>query len=267
MPIRGFPAEGVVACFDEPNTIGDIEDINAPRNDPVKNPINYLSDITFHSDFFQYEIAAGPVDVSVSHGSVPTMTTLIGVNPGNGGIGIAIPPAVGINVVGNYVTTDILAFTHGLGYIPKFMVAYQGRRMPDGQVVQAASGYRRRVSAWANSSGIYLRDSGAVSAVSMPAVSVSYRILVFRESQANPALPLFGGGPGDATIIARGVINSSKKYLRRTGVGDTPFAQNLGRTIDTNNGFLATASGGVVTAETGYGGSLTAPPFISVGVD
>lgn len=267
MPIRGFPDENVLACFFEAPGGGDIDDFDAPRNAPAKNPIANLDRLVFHSDLFQYEIAAGPVDVTVTHPAVATTTTYIGASGGGGGIGIGIPPTVGVAVNGNYSTSDLLLFTHNLGYIPSFMIAYNGRRMPDGQLIQNENGYRRRVSAWANTSGIYLRDSGAVSASSMPAINATYRVLVFRKSAAEPDMPLFGGGDGTPTILARGVINSTKKYLRRTGSGDTPFAQNFGRTIDTSNGFLATATGGVVSAEAGYDGSLTAPPFIQVGVD
>ncbi|WEK05784.1 MAG: hypothetical protein P0Y65_05875 [Candidatus Devosia phytovorans] len=268
MPIRGFDTEGVVACFDEMPGGGAVFDIDAPRNAPVKNPAQHLDKIVFHSDFDQYEIAAGPVDVSINHAALPTKTTVIGVSSGGGGWGPVFTPAVSVEIISDFRQTNTLLFAHDLGYVPKFMIALAGRRVPDGYVVQNAAGsYRRRVAFWANSTGIFVRDSASAAAVACPAITLDYRVLVFRNSEADPAKPLFSGGPGEPLILARGVIDSSKKYLRRTGVGDTPFAQNLGRTLDCNNGSMASASGGVVITEAGYGGSLPAPPFISVGVD
>lgn len=267
MPIRGFPEQNVVACFDEPNSSGDVSDYDAPRNAPVKNPESYLSDITFHSDFFQYEVAAGPTDVTINHPGLAVDTTIIGMGNAGGGFNPVSPPRISVTIYNNVSTTDTLLLTHNLGYVPKFMIALGGNRIPDGYTVQSGGNYRRRVSFWANTTGVYIRTSSYSGDEALPAATRVYRVIVFRDSEATPGLPLFGGGPGDPLILARGVIDSSKKYLRRVGVGDTPFAQNLGRTLDCGGGRLASASGGVVVAESGYTGSLVAPPFIQVGVD
>lgn len=242
-------------------------DLNAPRNAPAKNPEQHLDRITFHSSFFQYEVAAGPVSVGITHSVLPTKTTVIGLSGEGGSWGLPRAPSISVTIYGADRNSDILLFTHNLGYVPRFMVSLSGRRVTDGHIIQNASDHRRRVSVWASSTGIYLRESCTTGQADCPAITLTYRVMVFRESRAEPVKRLFSGGPSQPLVLAKGVIDSSKKYLRRTGAGDTSFAQNLGRTLDCNNGAIASASGGVITAESGYGGSLSAPPFIAVGVD
>ena len=48
MPIRGFPDRGVVACFNEPNQSGSIDDWNAPRNAPIRDPLNNIQNVVWH---------------------------------------------------------------------------------------------------------------------------------------------------------------------------------------------------------------------------
>jgi hypothetical protein len=270
MPIRGFPAQDVVACFVEPNTTGAIDDYNAARNDPVKNPKNHLDKIIFHSDFYQYEIAAGPTDVLVNHTALAGKTTTYVVAAGGYFIGSPTPGAIFFNTLGDVRTTDIAILNHGLGYVPKFMVSLGGRRLPDGYMVQLSGGNYRRVSVWANTTHIYLRESAVSGGAGddLPATSQTYKVMVFRNRAPNPTQPLFGKDVTNTyMILARDIINSARKYLRRTGVGDTPFALNTGRTMDVSNGGTRTASGGVVVSEPRYNGAMSAPPYVSVGVD
>lgn len=267
--IRGFPNEGVVACFTEPNTSGSVEDFNAPRNAPAKSPQDHLGRVTFHSSFFQYEIAAGPTSVTINHSVLAGKTTTWSLPAGGTWVGVPAPNSISFITQGDTRETDIALLNHGLGYVPKFMVSLNGRRLPDGYMVQLeTNGQYRRVSVWADSNNIYLREA-AVSGSStqpLPAVSLTYVVMVFAYSTPTPAKPLFGYDGADL-VLARGVINSTKKYLRRTGVGDTPFALNLGRTIDIKNGGSRTISGGVAVSEPRYNGTLAAPPFVSVGVE
>jgi hypothetical protein len=268
MPIRGFQSAGVVACFDEPNQTGAIGDLNAPRNAPAKSPQDHLDKMIFHSALFQYEIVAGTTDVTVNHTALAGKTTTWAL-PAGGMWGPGAPPPNSITFVtiGDTRQTDIQIFNHGLGYIPKFMVSLDGRRLPDGYMVQLQGGGEyRRVSAWANASSIFLRESAVSSNAALSGVSRTYKVMVFANRAPNPSRPLFGK-EGARLTLARGIIDSGNKYLRRTGVGDTPFALNLGPTIDIRNGGSRTASGGVVVSEPRYNGSMVAPPFTSVGVD
>lgn len=270
MPIRGFPIESVVACFEEPNSIGAIDDFNSSRNSPVKSPELHLDKITFHSELFQYEIAAGPTDVTVNHIALAGKTTTWSLPAGGSFVGTPVPGAITMTVQGDVRVTDIALFNHSLGYIPKFMVSLSGRRVPDGYIVQQSGGKHRRVSIWANTTYIYIRETAISGAAGddLGATSLIYKVMVFKNTAQTPSLPLFGKDISNINvIIARGIINTAKKYLRRTGSGDTPFSLNLGKTMDISNGGVRTASGGVIVSEARYNGSMSAPSYISVGVD
>ncbi len=264
MPIRSFKDQNVVACFAEPSSVGSVFDINAFRNRPARDPGDYLDLLTFHSNCFQYEVAYGPVEVAVTHSALPVRSRFYGVKWDAGPIAGGGVAGVGFTVFGNSRETDILLASHGLGYVPKFMVALDGRRVPDGWQIQydAASG-ARQVSVYATSSGIYLRETAMSGSAELPAIALSYRVYVFRTRAADPGQPMFGK-LGSNLVLARGIVNSSRSYLRR-GASTSPFALNLGPTLDVNQGAVRSASGGVVVTEPGYAGSMAAPAFRSVG--
>ena len=265
---RGFIGANVVACYDEASGGGDMFDINAPRNAPAKSPASHLDKIIWHQDLFQYEIAAGPADVTINHTALAGKTTTYNVAAGGYYVGAPTPSSISFSVQGDTRETNIAVLAHGLGYVPKFMAALSGRRLPDGYIVQLVGGKYRRVSAWADATYIYLRESAVSGADgdALPAVSLTYRVMVFALPTPSPSEPMFGMASGILTV-ARGIIRTSRKYLRRTGSGDSPFAMNLGPTMDIKNGGSRTASGGVVVSEARYNGSMAAPPYISVGVD
>jgi hypothetical protein len=264
--IRGFPSQGVVACFVEPNTSGSKDDFDAPRNAPAKTPASYLSSIVFHSSFFQYEIAAGPTSVGINHlvlaGKTDSFNLTAGALIGSGGGGISFVTH------GDVRTTDTGLLYHGLGYVPKFMVALDNRRVPDGYIIQISGNGHRRVSFWADTNNIYVRETAISGAAGddLPALALTYKVMVFRTPTPNPALPLFRLA-GSSLVLARGIIDTARKYLRRTGVGDSPFALNMGVTMDIKNGGSRTASGGVVVSEPRYTGTMAAPTYVSVAVD
>lgn len=266
---RGFSNEGIAACYEEAPGGGTLFDINAPRNAPAKSPAEHLDKVIWHPRCFQYEIAAGPSDVAITHTALATKNTYYVVSTGGGSVG-PFPPtgaSIGFLVQGDQRTSDILLFSHGLGYVPKFMVSLDGRRVPDGFIVQQDSrGGHRRISVFATAGGIYLRESAVSTDIDLAAVAMTYRIMVFRTRAPDPTKPLWAASGGDMQL-GRGIIDTTRRYLRRVGAGDTPFALNLGPTIDIRNGGARAASGGVVTSESRYNGSMSAPSYIAVGVD
>lgn len=268
MPFRGgFPnAPTIVACYDETPGGGDPQDINAPRNAPALDPASYLDKITWHSSLFQYEIAYGPTVVTVNHPAVAGIVVYHGVIWNAGSFSSTTPAGVAFAVAGQVVTTDHLLVTHGLGYVPKVMVVYNGSMLSMGQVVQISGQTSRTVTIYATSSGVYLREVAISSDVSLPATSLNYTVLIFRNPTPNPLKKLFQYAVSGLSL-AKGIVDSSKKYLRRTGVGDSPFSLNLGPTIDAENGGVRYATGGVVVSEPRYTGSMAAPPYVQVGVD
>lgn len=269
MPFRGsFPnSPNTVACFEETAGGGDPQDINSARNAPAKTPANYLDKITWHSDLFQYEIAYGPTTVTVNHPSVAASTLYYGVT-WNGGsfFGSPTPQGVYFVVQGTESVTDHLLVTHGLGYVPKVMVVYDGRILPTGHTVQLSGSNSRRVSVYVTSTGVYLRDLGISSNTALSAISLNYTVLVFRNPTANPLKKLFEYGVAGMSL-ARGIVDTSKKYLRRTGVGDSPFSLNMGPTLDVQNGGVRSATGGITVSDPNYSGSMAAPSYVSVGVE
>lgn len=266
--LRGFPTENVIAVFDEPNSSGDIENFDAPRNDPVKNPAANISRVFFHTDFFQYELAMPIQSVNVSHPALAGRTSYWG--PANqywinsATFTSAIPYAV----PGQNASRDTLLVTHNLGYVPLAFVAWSGRMLMPGVAVQVLSeGRTRFVSSYATTSGIYIREVYNSTDAAIAATNQSYQVLIFRTSVEDPDLPLMGlDEDTNQFILGRGKINTINSYLRRTGSGDTPFSIDYGPTIDVNSGRSRIVSGGVTTTEGGYSGSFTGPTFTTVGI-
>lgn len=268
--VRCFPAQNIVACYDEAPGGGNIEDINAPCNAPAKNPHLHLSRVYWHVDFFQYELAMPLQNKTVAHTSLAGKTLYYGTSGASGLInGFTNPPSEGIYVEsrGNIRVQNITLVTHNLGYIPTFYVAYAGRMMPCGSLIQDQGDRGRFVSAFATSTIIGLKETAIASDVALSAVNRSYQVLVFRNPATNPALPLMGLQSDGANIwIGRGKVDSKKQYLRRTLALESNFDLDLGRTADYRGGGVRIASGGVVTDFGPYDGSFSGAPFLSVGV-
>lgn len=255
---RGFPAQGVVACYDETPGGGDIEDFDAPRNAPAKFPEQYLDRVIWHSALSQYEVALGPISVPVTHTAFAGSTQTFSI------IGDA---TVQLNVFGAQRTSDINLGAHGASGVPKIMLALSGRIIPEGFLVQndGSTGVSRFVAPWADSTNTYIRELAVSSNSTLPAISLTYQLLVLRKRSADPLLPLFSGS-SSSLQLGRGMIESSRSYLRKTGVGDSPFSLDNDIGIDAENGYVRSASGGVISTESGYTGSMPAPPFIQVGL-
>lgn len=255
MPIRGFESAGIVACFDEASGGGAWNDFDAPRNAPAKTPLSHLDKITWHSSFDQFELAAGPTDVTINHTSLAADSVTTGIG------------SLSYIVYGDVRVTDILLLTHSLGYKPRVKVTVAGKVVVSGQIIQNLNdGRARTVSVYTTTTGVYLRETAYSAVSALPAFSQTYRVFVFRQATPNPAAPLFSKA-GSLMTMAREVIRSDREYLRRTGVGDThEFAIDSGPTIDVDNGHVRVANGGTLTTETGYGGSMAAPAYATVGL-
>lgn len=264
--LRGFPLQGVVACFDEPNQTGDWRDIDAPRNAPAKDPGAYLSSVYWHSEFFQYELAMPTQTVDVNHPALAGRTISWGFSPVFDASGGYVTSGMGFRVPGSVVVQDHVLVQHDLGYPPLAFVAYEGRMLMSGVAVQVASGGRNRfVAPYVTSSVVGIREVRNSSESTLVAVTKSYQVMVFRTPAVSAGLPLFSGD-GDEVIFGRGKVNTANTYARKVGAGATPFSMDQDRTVDLNNGRSRIATGGSVTTEAGYTGGFTAPPFIPVGV-
>jgi len=259
--IRGFPAEGIVACFNETPGGGNPKDINSPRNAPAKSPLLHLDRIAFHSDFYQYELAMPIQTVAVTHAAIPVATYSMQGAPILPGYGNPI----GFTIYGQQISGSNVLLTHGLGYTPLVMVAWSGRMVVSGTIVQFAGiSSRRFVSVFANNSQVGINWSGYSDTAAMPAITVTYQVMVFRTPAPNPDLPLFSGNATQFQL-GRGKVNSSSQYLRKRAALESWFNFDLGRTVDLNNGGARVITGGNVQSDTNYGGSFSGFPSVPVG--
>lgn len=266
--LRGFPTENVIAVFDEPNSSGDMEDFDAPRNDPVKNPAANISRVFFHTDFFQYELAMPIQSVNVAHPVLAGRVSYWGPANQYWISSTTFSSAIPYEVPGRNATTNTLLVTHNLGYIPLAFVAWNGRMLMPGVAVQVLSeGRTRFVSSYATTTGIYIREVYNSTDAALAATNQSYQVLIFKVSAETAGLPLMGlDETNNEFILGRGKINTINSYLRRAGDGDTPFSIDYGPTIDINSGRSRIVTGGVTTTEAGYSGTFTGPQFTTVGV-
>ena len=264
--LRGFPSQGIVACFEEPSQTGNWWDIDAPRNAPAKDPTAYLSIVYWHSEFFQYELAMPIQTVSISHPSIAGRTSYWGYDRVfNGGRSDAAPTSRYL-VAGNVAASNHTLVTHGLGYVPLAFVAYNGRMLMPGVAVQTASeGRSRFVAPYVTETTVGLREVRNSSEAGLGAVSRSYQVMVFRVPEVQASVPLFGRSGGDV-VVGRGKVRANRAYLRKVGAGATPFDIDRGRTVDLQNGRARIGTGGDLITEAGYGGAFSAPAFIPVGV-
>lgn len=218
------PATGRCALYDEAPGGGDVANPNSMRNRPLNNPTAWLSLIYFHSDFNYMEVSSGPTPVTVNHSAVSP-----------------IAPPIGATIDFGWNTaasTDRLLFSHGLGYTPTVMCTLGTNMLWPGMPVQSTGdGGVRFVTVYANSTQVRMKEFGTTGPTALPAVSLTYSLLVF----ANPPSPtgnvLFDFDPATGiTEMGRRKFKSDRRYLQVVP-GGSPFTISYGgRTIDLANG-------------------------------
>lgn len=258
--IRGFDAQNIVACFEEPNTLGDPLDFDAPRNAPAKTPKGHLPLIAWHSDFFQYQLQASVYTVNVTHPAVAGKVQTWGYGTTFGFLGDA-------------VETNQTLITHSLGYEPLAFVVKDGVTVMSGLPVQhvPANGLRRTASSYVDNNvvgvktvGISGYASSGVASVSLPAITVTYQVMLFVASVADPGEPLFGND-GNKVVLARGKINTDYLYARQVDMLESYFSLDLGRTVDNSNGAARIISGPNSWTGSGYLGSFLGSRYTRLG--
>ena len=219
-------ATGRVAIFEENGTSGDPEDPNSTRNAPLNNPASHLSRIYYHSDYDPIEVAVGPANVTISHEAIPAGSGPGGQSSFNGWL-----------VYGGFTRTHTL-LSHGLGYVPDFAVAVNNQTLHPGYPVQynAADGRARCVTAYATSSAIRLSEFGIQSSVSLPALNVTYNVMVYARPPAPSGNNMIDFDSATGVLkMARNKFSSDRQYLQIVS-GGSPFGFPLGKTIDLSNG-------------------------------
>lgn len=233
-----------------------VGDKMAPFDDPVAN----FGLIRFSSDFQYFSNSLRVNGINVNHSAVAGVT----------GTGYSPPSAsapTGPIANGQVVTGNKLLYTHGLGYVPQFMVLFNGAIVSGGTVVQQTSDRlkSRKVSAYATTTEIRLRDIGISNTDALPAATISYDLIIFRDPAPIPGAPLahirIDGNP---IILGHGRITSEQPPLRRV-VGAEPFFY-LPRTriADMRNGAYRTITPSGPRDIGSYNGSFFTADFLKV---
>lgn len=245
---------GKIAIWEKPLT----GDPLAPFNDPS----NHIDLIKFHSDL-QYLANTLESTTTINHTSLAGVTgTGYTVSNAGGSSGSSQPISNG-----QVRVSDLLLYTHGLGYAPLTYVIVDDQLITPGLTIQNLDDRWRGVSVYATTTGIYLREVAISSVSALPTVSKSYRVIIFREPTADPALPTFHVKPADGIfVMGRGKINQDTLPIRRVVPGD-PFAFYIpiDRIADIRNGALRIInSDGLVVTLGQYNGPFNQTQTIQV---
>lgn len=250
------PATGRVAVFDEVDTVSDPRDPNSSRNAPLNNPVAYLNRIRFHNEFDYYQVHS-ITDVTVNHAAVAGVTVTVS----------ATPPFARN---GQIVKSNLVLLNHGLPYRPSFMVASGGTLIGQASKIQVDGTWAsRRVSPFATDTQIGMLDYGVSSNTDLPAMSKTYRVVVFKRPEATSPWMEHIDPDAGIFILGYGKWNGSLRQLRTTLSGDaSPFDIPLGRTSDIRGGFSRTvlADGSTYTSP-GYTGSFAGSASIECTVE
>lgn len=212
---RGIKSSGIAACFDEPNTTGVWNDINAARNAPMKTPGNYLDKIDFHSRFNYHVAASGwPKTVTINHIAYAA----------DAGTSYGI-----LTVYKAHSTYDYKIADHGLGAVPPewfVSTVINGVRQvfPLGCPIQLGpnGGGRRSISFWCDTTSLWVHEDVKPGVLGLPAISVTYYALVCRPTTDQAGQSLFSGNASTGfTQMGRGRIRSDNNILRNAQSGDS----------------------------------------------
>mgnify|MGYP003558016244 CR=1 FL=1 len=229
------PASGHCALFDEAAGGGDFDDINAARNAPLKTPTSNLASLYFHTALDNLEVLSDTT-VSISH-SLVSGSSSGGISGGSGATSGGGGNQQNDTLRMGATSADHLLLTHSLGYVPDFMVVQGDNTLFGGMPVQTQSdGRGRYATAYATSTAIRLYEWASVSASNLAAISLAYRVIVFRAQRSASGVALIDFDP--ATGIAKmgkDRFSTDRAYLQVVP-GGSPFSLAYGRQMDFDRG-------------------------------
>lgn len=254
--LKGFAAAGVVAGFSETGEVGEWNDINAPRNAPAKSPLQHLDKVALHSSFYLYEVAYDGL-ITVNHAAIPSDTVFQGFTS------VGLVP-LGITWRGRVQEASHVLVNHGLPYTPLCMVSYDGAMIVSGTIVQTEFRGTRFISLKADGTSVGLGECGYANEESLPGVSRTYRVVIFKTPAPDAGSALFSGGSAGFQI-GRGMVDSSARFLRAAD-SSSNLDMDLDRTIDIGTGGARVVTGGNVQTDRYYSGSFAGGGFVPVDV-
>ncbi|KFL25075.1 hypothetical protein JP74_21330 [Devosia sp. 17-2-E-8] len=236
---------------------------------PYKHPEQHLKAVYFHSKNDYYAEAAS-ASVPVTHAAYPA-SAAVSYDPS----ALALTP---VTIYPDTYTSSRVLMTHGLGYVPKFLIADENyNELPASAPIQYANnenGGTRFVRHYATTTQIVQVEYVVPGIGPMASLSKTYRVVVFRKPQADPSKPVFQAKrDGNILIAGRGKVNYSEKHLRLADAGETAFHMPTEPVYDINNGQVRYVRSGGFWIESvavrgatviRYGGSLTSVDYLSV---
>lgn len=257
MPIRGFPDKGVVACFNEPNQVGAVDDWNSPRNAPIKSPASNISNVVWHSDFFQYELAVPVQTVSVTHQPLATKSVTTGFG-------------YTVTYHGDMVGREIILYNHNLGYTPLAFVLVDGVTVTPNTTIQFMSlgdgGVLRNISSYADNNSVGIRETVYSGTTAAPSINKTYQVMIFKEPDPDYNEPLFGKNNDGVVSLAHNKVRTDRKYVRQIEGSESGFVIDLGVTTDIENGKSRIISGKSIITEIDYTGDFLGNRYTSIGL-
>lgn len=229
---RMFASLGVAAIFEEPNELGDELDPTADRNGPAVSPEDHLDKVKFSTALDLLEVVSD-TEVAISHALIAAGTA--NSMSGSGLDGAGSSAMSGPRLGASSATFDLV--THGLGYVPDFLVVAGDQVLSPGRPVQTQSdGRGRYCAAYATSTKIVLHEWASASSVALPAISIDYRVIVLREPRDADGSKLFDfNAATGVTKMGFDRFSSDRAYLQVVE-GGSPFGIAYGKTIDLKNG-------------------------------
>jgi len=270
------PDTGRCALYDEAPGGGEYDDPNSLLNGPLNDPVTWLANLYFHSDFNYMEVSHGPTNTGISHAAVSASSS-------------SAPLAATVPFGWYAASATHLLLTHNLGYVPNAMVYVSGGNViwPGMPVQVAGDGGARYVSVYCTSTEVRLYEYASTGPSTLPATSLTYTVIVFKNPPAPSGNTLLDFDPSTGAVqMGLGKFNSSRRYLQVVP-GGSPFGIAYGRTIDLKNGAVRAVRPDGVTydpvpvgltmglsriqfyptvygASMGYNGSFSGPPQIMV---
>lgn len=224
---REFPAQGVVAIFDEPNQTGEVWGFNAPRNAPAKFPEQHLDKVYYHSNLDLLEVAAS-ASVTINH---PQVGAASGSSSTTGqdlifGWGGAEADHLLLDISGLVLTRE-----------PWVLVAAGDNILWPGAPVQTASGGRARyVTAYSTLTQVRVFETASRTSNPLPAAAITYSVLVFTDPPAAITNKLKSFDPVTGEYqMGFGRFSSLFRYLQ-VAPGGSPLGLSTGRNIDLDKG-------------------------------
>lgn len=229
------PAGGHCALYDEAPGGGLADDVSALRNRPLADPTSWLANLYFHTALDNLEVAFDQT-TTISHSSVAGSSSgglSGGAGSGSGGGGNESD----LTVRYGQGVTDHLLLTHSLGYVPDFMVTQGSNTLFGGMPVQTQSdGRGRYVSAYATTTEIRLREWSSVSTSALAAISLDYKVVVFRAQRSASGINLIDFDPTTGiTEMGKNRFKTDRRYLQVVP-GGSPLSISYGRQMDLDKG-------------------------------